>query len=149
MTTPTDWSTLPPPQPAPDVDTARFWQSTAAGRLELCRCLSCHLWHHPPLERCRQCAGPTAFEPISGHGTIYTFIIQRQPAVVGFFDKVPYAVALVDIDEQPGLRLPGQVLDVGVDQVAIGMRVIARLDPLPGGSFVVPVWIPIEEGGRR
>ncbi len=65
------------------------------------------------------------------------------------FDKVPYAVALVDIDEQPGLRLPGQVLDIDVDQVAVGMRVMARLEPLPGGSFVVPVLIPIDEGGRR
>jgi hypothetical protein len=72
----------------------------------------------------------------------HDLVIQRQPAVVGYFDKVPYAVALVDIDEQPGLRLPGRVLDIDPDAVAIGMSVSARLDPLPGGDFVVPVWVP-------
>jgi uncharacterized OB-fold protein len=96
----------------------------------------------PPLERCRQCAGATAFETVSGRGTVYTFIVQRQPAVMGYIDQVRYAVALVELDEQAGLRLPGRVLEVSVDDVAIGMRVRARIDPLPGGDYHVPVWLP-------
>lgn len=48
--------------------------------------------------------------------------MQRQPAVVGYFDQDPYAVALVDIDEQPGVRLPGRVVDIDPDDVTIGMR---------------------------
>ena len=135
-----DWAQLPPPQPEPTVDTEGFWEATAAGRLSLCRCQACGLWHQPPLERCRHCAGPTGFEPVSGSGTIYTFIVQRQPAVVGYFDRVPYAVAIVELDEQPGLRLTGRVVDIDVDDVAIGMRVQARIEPLPGGDFHVPVW---------
>jgi uncharacterized OB-fold protein len=137
-----DWTQLPPPQPAPDLDTQGFWDATARGELELCRCQSCGLWHHPPREHCRRCAAATAFEPIGGRGSIHTFIVQRQPAVVGFFDKVPYAVAIVELDEQPGLRLTGRVADIGVDDVHIGLRVAARLDALPGGDFRVPVFIP-------
>ena len=94
----------------------------------------------PPLERCRRCGAPTTFEPISGNGTIYTFIVQRQPAVVGYFDQVPYAVALVDIDEQPGVRLPGRVVDIDPDDVTIGMRVSARIVDLPGGNYRIPVF---------
>ena len=135
-----DWSQLPPPQPDPDLDTQGFWQSTADGELRLCRCRSCGLWHHPPLEHCRHCAAPTAFEPVTGNGTISTFIVQRQPAVVGYFDLVPYAVAIVELDEQPGLRLTGRVVDIDVDDVRIGMPVQARIEPLPGGDFHVPVW---------
>jgi uncharacterized protein len=137
-----DWAALPPPQPLPDYDTEQFWQATADGRLCMCRCQSCGNWHQPPLERCRRCGGPTAFEPISGNGTIYTFIVQRQPAVVGYFDQVPYAVALVDIDEQPGVRLPGRVVDIDPDDVTIGMRVRARIIDLPGGDFRIPVFSP-------
>jgi hypothetical protein len=137
-----DWSALPPPQPLPDPDTEPFWQATAEGQLAMCRCTDCGLWQQPPLERCRRCDGPTAFEPVAGSGTIYTFIVQRQPAVVGYFDQVPYTVALVDLDEQPGLRLPGRVVDVDPDDVRIGMRVKARIEPLPGGDFYVPVWMP-------
>jgi uncharacterized OB-fold protein len=137
-----DWATLPPPQPDPDFDTAPFWQATADGHLQICRCQSCGYWHQPPLERCRRCAGATAFEPISGDGTIYTFIVQRQPAVVGYFDKVPYAVALVDLDEQAGLRLPGRVVGIDSDRVEIGMRVRARIEDLPGGAFQIAVFEP-------
>jgi uncharacterized OB-fold protein len=137
-----DWSALPPPQPLPDIDTEPFWRATAEGHLNMCRCQSCGQWQQPPLERCRRCDGPTAFEPVAGAGTIYTFIVQRQPAVVGYFDQVPYTVALVDLDEQPGLRLPGRVVDIDPDDVRIGMRVAARIEPLPGGEFHVPVWVP-------
>ena len=74
---------------------------------------------------------------------MYTFIVQRQPAVVGYFDQVPYAVALVELDEQPGLRLTGRVVDIDVDDVRIGMRVAARIDELPGGDVsVCPVLHP-------
>jgi uncharacterized OB-fold protein len=59
---------------------------------------------------------------------------------------VPYAVALVDLDEQPGLRLPGRVVGVEPDDVHIGMRVKARIEPLPGGEFHVPVWEPDHVG---
>jgi len=137
-----DWSSLPPAQPLPDADTAAFWRATAEGRLAISRCQACGQWQQPALERCRKCAGPTAFEAISGDGTIYTFIVQRQPAVVGYVDKVPYVVAIVDLDEQPGLRLQGRVVDVDPDDVAIGMRVTARIVDLPGGTFRIPVWAP-------
>ncbi len=142
MTT-VDWSQLPPPQPLPDADSAGFWQATANGELRLCRCTNCGHWHHPPLEHCRRCAAPTAFEPVTGTGTIYTFIVQRQPAVVGYFDQVPYAVAIVELDQQPGLRLTGRVVDVDIDEVRIGMRVAARIEPLRGGEFQVPVFAPV------
>jgi uncharacterized protein len=138
-----DWATLPPPQPAPDFDTEPFWQSAADGRLMMCRCQKCGNWHQPPLERCRRCAAPTEFEPISGNGTVYTFIVQRQPAVVGYFDQVPYVVALVDLDEQPGVRLPGRLVDIDPDEVAIGMRVTAHIVDLPGGNFRIPVFRPM------
>jgi uncharacterized protein len=131
-----------PPQPAPDFDTAGFWEATAEGRLALCRCADCGLWLQPPLERCRRCAGPTRFEDVSGRGTVHTFLVQRQPSVVGYVDAVPYVVALVELDEQPGLRLASRIVDVEPEQVAVGMRVVADVVPLPGGDFHVPVFRP-------
>jgi len=138
----TNLAALPPPQPVPDADTAPFWEATAHGQLLMCRCRACGHWHQPPLERCRRCGGVTGFEPVSGQGTVYTFIVQRQPAVVGYFDQVPYAVALVELDEQADLRLPGRLVDVDPDAVEIGMRVQARIEHLPGGDHRVPVWAP-------
>ena len=133
-----------PPQPEPDVDTEGFWRATAQGRLEMCRCQDCGLWHMPPLERCRVCGGATAFESVAGTGTLYSFIIQHHPAISGYLDHLPYAVGLVELDEQPGLRLPTRIVDVEMADIACGMRMQVRFEKLDGGDFVVPVFAPLE-----
>lgn len=131
-----------PPQPVPDVDSAPFWAATADGRLELCRCTACRQWLQPPLERCRRCAVTTAFEPIAGTGVVHSYIVVRQPMVPGYLDDLPHVVALVELDEQCGLRLPTRLVETQPEDVHIGMRVRIELRPLPGGSFVVPLFRP-------
>ena len=131
-----------PPQPVPDPDSAGFWHATANGQLSLCRCTACGLWMQPPLERCRKCNSPTSFQPIAGTGEVHSFIVQHRPVTVGYIDNVPYTVGIIEFDEQKGLRLPGRVVDVDPSVVKVGMRVKARLERLPGGSFVIPVFAP-------
>ncbi len=131
-----------PPQPAPDADTDGFWQATADGFLAMCRCQECGLWHMPPLERCRSCAGVTAFEPVAGTGTLYSFIVQHHPAISGYTDNLPYAVGLVELDEQPGLRLPTRIVDIDPADIACDMRVQVRFEQLAGGDYIVPVFAP-------
>lgn len=130
-----------PPQPVPDADSVGFWEATAKGHLALCRCDGCGLWMQPPLERCRKCNGTTSYQPISGHGEVHSFIVQHRPVTVGYLDNVPYVVAIIEFDEQKGLRLPGRIIDTPHGEVTVGMRVKARLDNLPGGDFVVPVFV--------
>ncbi|MDO8731853.1 MAG: OB-fold domain-containing protein [Actinomycetota bacterium] len=131
-----------PPQPAPDADTAEFWQATAEGRLAMCRCQQCGLWHMPPLERCRVCAGPTSFEEVAGTGTLYSFIVQHHPAISGYTEDLPYAVGLVELDEQPGLRLPTRIVGIDPSAIACDMRLQVVFEKLPGGDYVVPVFAP-------
>ena len=132
-----------PPQPVPDEDSGAFWAATAAGRLELCRCRDCRRWLQPPLERCPRCFGETAFEPVSGTGVVYSFIVVHQPAIPGYRDQLPYTVALVELDEQAGLRLPGRIVGAGANEVAVGRRVAAEIEDLPGGDFKVAVFRPV------
>jgi uncharacterized OB-fold protein len=126
-----------PPQPHPDLDSDGFWAATSKGRLDVCRCRACEHWHQPPLERCRECGGETHFVPVSGAGTLRSFIVVRHPAVPGFLEDLPYVVGLVDLDEQAGLRLPGRLLDVTPEALRGGERVTAEIVPLPGGDFRV------------
>jgi uncharacterized OB-fold protein len=131
-----------PPQPAPDLDSEGFWQATAEGHLAMCRCTACGLWLQPPLERCRICAGETAFADVAGTGEVYSFIVVRQPSVPGYLENLPYVVALVDLDEQVGLRLPARLVDVAPEAVQVGMRVQVELVPHPGGDYTVAVFHP-------
>jgi uncharacterized OB-fold protein len=94
----------------------------------------------PPLDACRKCAAPTHFTEVSGAGSVYTFIVQRQAAVSGYLHNLPYVVGIIELDEQAGLRLPGRIVDIAPDDVVCGLRVQAELEPLPGGNYMVPVF---------
>lgn len=134
-----------PPQPHPDFDSAPFWAATAEARLELCRCDACDIWHQPPLEHCRECGGETGFAPVSGAGTLRSFIVVRHAAVPGYLDDLPYVVGLVDLDEQAGLRLPTRLLDADLETLEIGQRVSAEIVPLAGGDFYVAAFRVLSE----
>ena len=114
-----------PPPPA-------GWRSAGA--------TTCALWLHPPLHECRRCGGKTRFEPVSGRGTIYTYTVVRHPAVPGYLEHLPYVIAIVELDEQVGLRLPTRLVDVEPASVRVGQRVVAEIVDLPGGEFRVPVF---------
>jgi hypothetical protein len=126
--------TMTPPVPVPDPDTAGYWRATAEGKLMLCRDVETGEWIHPPLERSRT-GNATTFEEVSGRGTIYSFIVVRQQLVP--VREVPYVVGVIELDEQPGLRLTGVILADPVDVVA-GLPVQARIAPFGSGEFQAP-----------
>jgi uncharacterized protein len=129
---------LTPPQPQTDSETDGFWRAAARGEFALCHCQSCGLWLHPPLELCRRCGGPTAFDTVSGGGAIYSYIVIRHPTVPGY--EVPYPIVLVELDDQPGLRFVSRLVGAELDSVKIGQRVIAAIEDLPGGTYRIPVF---------
>jgi uncharacterized OB-fold protein len=131
-----------PPQPVPDEDSAAFWKALADGTLGVCRCTACRRWLQPPLERCPRCWSATSFEPVAGTGEVFSFIVVHQPAVPGYRDQLPYTVALVELDEQRGLRLPGRLVGVAPGEVRIGQRVRVEIQPHPGGDFRVAIFHP-------
>lgn len=129
-----------PVQPEPDADTSGFWQATARGELSLCWCPACRRYLHPPLERCRHCAGPTRFEPVSGRGRVHSFIVVNRAVAPGYQDRAGQVIVLVELEEQEGLRLLAQLDGDGPGAVQIGDPVEARLVDLPGGDYRIPVF---------
>jgi uncharacterized OB-fold protein len=111
------------PIPVPDPDSAGYWDALREGTLKLCRCVETGTWIHPPQER-SPTGGTVTFEPVSGRGTIFSFIVVRQQTVPGH--QTPYVVGVVELDEQVGLRLTG-IVDAEPDEVRVGARVRARL----------------------
>jgi len=115
-------SGLRPPPPAPDPETAPFWRACRAGRLEILRCHSCGYWIHPPRPVCPRCQSTDlAPEATSGRATVASFTINHKAWMPGM--DVPYAIGLVELVEQSGLRLTTNLVDVAPDDVRIGMPV--------------------------
>ena len=107
--------------PAPDQNAEFFWQSGRDGRLRIQRCSDCGYYIHPPTGYCPACGG-TQCAPavVSGRGTVYTFTINYQPWTQ---NQLPYVVAIVELEEQIGLRLTSNVVNCNIAEVRIGMPV--------------------------
>ncbi|WP_210425079.1 Zn-ribbon domain-containing OB-fold protein [Spongiibacter thalassae] len=110
--------------PVPELDELNefFWTSGADGKLRMQYCDDCQYWQHPPSVCCRKCLGEgIAPRELSGEGTVAAVTINRMPWMPGL--KVPYVLVIVELDEQPGLRLTSAMPSVDPEQVAIGDRV--------------------------
>jgi uncharacterized OB-fold protein len=84
-------------------------------------CESCGAKLFPPRDVCPVCQRPASTPfTFSGRGEVYSYSIVRQ-APEGFEEFVPYAVALVRLEEGP--LVTAQLTDVEHDEVEIGMEV--------------------------
>jgi uncharacterized OB-fold protein len=131
---------MAPFQPRPTPHSREFWQNLEKGVLSIRRCTQCRHWNHPPMENCRICGGPTRFEPVTGKGVVYSFSVMHYPSVPLY--EPPYIVVVVELDEQPHLRMVGRLAGVEPEDAKIGQRVVVEILDLPGGSFKVPAFWP-------
>lgn len=111
-------------QPLPEVtdDTAAFWEGGVDGVLRIHRCRSCSTWFHPPAPVCPACLSlevrPTA---TSGRAHVEGFSINMQPWAPDM--EVPFVVAVVSVDDAPGVQLTTRLVDVAPAEVSVGMPV--------------------------
>jgi len=115
-----------------------FWTGGERGELYLLRCRSCKHWIHPPAPICPLClAREVAAEATSGRARVATFTINHQPWIPGF--PPPYVIAIVELAEQPGLRLTTNLVHCAPADVRIAMPVRAVFEQHD------EVWIPLFE----
>ena len=126
------------PLPELDQDNTFFWTSGADGRLRFLQCGDCQNYVHPPRARCAICRGENLSpQPVSGRGTVLTFTINHQPWFPGM--EVPFVVAIVELDEQPGLRLTTNIIECPPEEVYIGQSVRVVFEQKED------VWLPLFE----
>jgi hypothetical protein len=112
--------------PSPDGLNAEFYAHLAAGALRLQRCDGCGRWRHPPRVLCGACSSERwSWQQVSGRGAIYTWTVTHQALVPPFADDLPYAVVVVELEEDP--RLVTAMRDVDVHSLRIGLPVEARI----------------------
>ena len=115
-----------------------FWTGGARGELCLLRCRACRYWIHPPAPICPSCLSrDVRVEVASGRARVATFTENHQPWIPGF--PPPYLVAIVELEEQAGLRLTTNLVGCATPEVRIGMPVRAVFEQHD------EVWIPLFE----
>jgi uncharacterized OB-fold protein len=122
-----------------------FWQGGAEGELRFLRCRACGTWIHPPAPLCPTCLGKdVAPEAVSGRATVLTYTLNHQPWVPA--PDHPYAIAIVEIEEQKGLRLMTNIVNCPAEAVRIGMPVRVVFER--HDDVWIPLFEPAPEAGR-
>jgi uncharacterized OB-fold protein len=121
----------------------RAWFTS--GTLALQVCTACNAVQFPPEEACRSCGGfALGTRPSAGRGRVESVAVVHHAVHPLLRPRVPYAVALVALDDAPEVRLLGNVLNRAYDAVAIGDRVRVVFeqvrDPDGGETLRIPQW---------
>jgi uncharacterized OB-fold protein len=96
-----------------------FWEGCRDGELRLQRCLACRQLRYPIAPLCPHCLSPeVTWSRMSGGGTVFSFVIFRHAYHPAWRDKVPYCVALVELDEGP--RMLTNLVGCDPEDVRVG-----------------------------
>ena len=116
-----------------------------AGHVSIQECRGCGGVQHPPYEVCRHCQGTDlGWRRCSGRGRIESVAVVHHPVHPALTDHVPYAIAVVSIDDAPGAHAIGNVLNRDPSGVEIGQQVRAVFEPVDdpetGDRMHIPQW---------
>jgi uncharacterized OB-fold protein len=122
--------------PDPSEISQPFWDATRERRLVLQRCDACAslVWY--PRAFCPGCLSEDLhWVEVSGLGTVYAVSVHHRAPAPELKAMVPYALALVDLDD--GARLMTDVVGCDAGEVHVGQRVRATWEPLEDGRHLL------------
>jgi len=139
------------PLPATDnPGDAPFWEGTRAGELRVQQCARCDTLRFPPRPVCPHCRSfEVGWKPMSGQGRIWSFAIPHPPLLPAFAGVAPYNVIIVELDEDPSIRMVGNLVasangeinEVDPATIEIGSAVTAVFQKV-GDDVTMVRWIP-------
>ncbi|MGE0878725.1 MAG: Zn-ribbon domain-containing OB-fold protein [Acidimicrobiia bacterium] len=127
------------PLPVPDERSRGYWEAAARHELAIAKCTHCGRLSMPPGIVCVGCLNPVPsfeFTPVSGKGTVRSWVIMRDTFLPGFRDDIPYLLVDIEIDEQKELRLIGRLVDGPDANIHLGDRVSTVFDDMAPGVSV-------------
>jgi uncharacterized OB-fold protein len=138
-----------PTLPPVDEDAAPFFEGCRAGELRVQRCSQTGRLIFPPrpLSPWAPHARPV-WTPVSGRGTIWSFAVPHPPLLPPFQDLAPYVVVAVALEEDPTVRLIGNLIarpggpigEITPEEVSIGAPVRASFETIHEG-LTLPRWV--------
>ena len=126
--------------PVVDAESRPFFEAAARGELVVPRCSATGRYVFPPRAMSPWAPGAALeWVRVSGRGSVWSFVVAHPPLLPWYAERAPYAVVVVALDEDPLLRLVGNV-DGDAARLRIGARVRAGFEPIEGG-LALPRWI--------
>jgi uncharacterized OB-fold protein len=127
-----------------DKENEAFFEWSAKEELRIQGCDSCDRLRFPPRPICPWChSTDSSWRVMSGRGSIWSFAVTHPPLLEPFLSRAPYNVVVVEIEEDPLIRLIGNV----VEDRKVGLEFV-KPDELRIGAPVRAVF-PVVEGEPR
>jgi uncharacterized OB-fold protein len=139
-----DPGTCSPLMPKISDDTAPFWQGCKERRLLFQRCSECGNMRYPASIVCPDCHS-TACEWVEskGEGRIYSFVVFRRAFHPAMDGRIPYVVAVVELDEGPSFLT--NIVGTDPAQIRCDQRVRLTWEKMEDG-LSLPVFRIAESG---
>lgn len=133
-------------EPKPSVATDDFWEATREGKYLVQWCTACDVAIFYPREACPQClsSDTLTWRESSGNATVHAVSVQYRAGNPLMADRVPYAVAIVELDAGAGdqtIRCMTNVVDCDPETVAVGDAVSLTWEELSDGRKL-PLFSP-------
>ena len=125
----------------PDSFSQPFWDAASEQRLVIQNCRACDRLQHPPAEACSECGAGDSLEwkPVSGRGTIYNYGVVHDCPVRLLQEDQPFNLAVIMLDDDPGIQMYSHLPGTPVDDVPVGAAVEVIFEPTANGQLV-PEW---------
>ena len=133
---------MPRQSPVPDAVDKPFWDAANEERLVIQHCDRCDRFQHPPEAVCYQCgsADNLKWQQINGSGTIYSYGVVYDTPIAALQMDQPYNVAVIDLDEAPGINVLSHLPGTPTDEVPIGAKVELIFQSTQATGQKVPEW---------
>jgi uncharacterized protein len=123
------------PQPVANADSLPYWNAARERRLVIRKCRTCGDLHFMPRHLCPACwSDDLEWVDAKGAGRVHSFSIIRRASDPAFASRVPYVVALVELDEGP--RMMANILGDDALDVAIGDAVNVIFEERGDGAML-------------
>ncbi|HEY2213710.1 MAG TPA: OB-fold domain-containing protein, partial [Acidimicrobiales bacterium] len=116
-------------------------------------CTTCGRLRFPPTVMCPHCQSTTRhWQPVSGQGTIWSFIVAHPPLLPAYAPFAPFPVITVTLAEEPYLRMVGNLVtgpqgainEIDPESIVIGEPVQVVFSPRirsDGTTMFLPAWV--------
>ena len=104
-----------------DHDSKHRFRGFANHRLVMGRCVPCGHWFSLPSPCCPRCQSfDLNYDEVAGTGRVYSLVrLHQGPATPGVDYATPYPVAIVELDDEEGLRITTPILESEPGEVSV------------------------------
>lgn len=130
-------------KPLPKItdENAPFWVGLSRRELRLQRCGKCGNYRYPISPVCPRCLDSEfVWEPVSGRGRVFSYVVFHRAYHRGFAADVPYNVALVRLEE--GIFMFSNVVGISNEAITCDMPVMVDYDRVTD-AITLPRFRPV------